>query len=447
MASSAASADTPLAADASRVIADALAPPDDPPGSIDPAIRLFNADYDRADGRLLSVDPKSPGRPSKTARTVSGRATTRSSNKAIVGSPTRKPRSSGLHPPSPARLRLRRAAGIIVDAVSSARRTESSLTPSVVPVDASLVTPLDAAFTDDLPPHDPPTTTKRRNTGSAMIGLVPKSGFLVNQRQLYEGKGKVDDAAVARAIKARREAVLWHFSRVGKTKTKQSLDERNGPVTRSSLSDAVDWSVDLDAVDCAVTEQRRLSRYAFEHLVTLPANTVMVLFVRNHEANSRLTKALTVETLVGKDRTTISGREYIRLKVALNDVRDNNLLTGKSVVGGAYSNERFMNDFKHGRCGFSVSFVGTDETTSFTWKEVIALPTEFMFFGAPLNVTRSFDEAMKSIKSLDTLHHRFVAFFDHFEGDVESCLALINSYLARRGEILTSKAAAAERKS
>ena len=319
-------------------------------------------------------------------------------------------------------------------------------TPSGNAAGASSVTPLDAVFTDEAPPTDATTTKKKRNTGSAMYGLVPKSGFLVNQRKLFEGKGKVDEATIAIAIKKRRESVLWHFSRVGKTKTKGSGEEQNGPVTRSSLPDINDWAVDMDAVDCAVTDQRRLSRYAFEHIVTLPTKTIMVLFVRNDESNSRLSKALRVESIVGRDRTTISGREYLRLRIALNDVHENQLLTGNSVVGGAYSEERFMSDFKHGMCGFSVSFVGTDETTSFTWKEVIAQPTDFMFYGAPLNVTRSFDEAMKNLSSLDTLHHRFVAFYDHFEGDVEACLALINSYLARRCDILTSKAAAWARK-
>ena len=100
-----------------------------------------------------------------------------------------------------------------------------------------------------------------------------------------------------------------------------------------------------------------------------------------------------------------------------------------------------MTDFKSGRCGFSVSFSGTKESTSFTWKEVMSQPKDFMFFGAPLNVTRSFDEALKNLTSLHTLHHRFVSFYDHFEGDVEACLALINSYLARRTDILANKAA------
>ena len=101
-----------------------------------------------------------------------------------------------------------------------------------------------------------------------MIGLVPKSGFFVNQRKLFEGSGSVDETLMRRDIKSRREAILWHFTKVGKTKTKCNT-EAEGPVTRSSLVDCDDWAVDLDAADCRVTDERRLSRYALEHIVTL----------------------------------------------------------------------------------------------------------------------------------------------------------------------------------
>ena len=188
-----------------------------------------------------------------------------------------------------------------------------------------------------------------------MFGLVPKSGFLVNQRKLFEGNEKINDTDVAAAIKKRRETVLWHFSRVGKTRTKERGDDPGGPVTRSSLADDSDWAVEMDAVNCAISDQRRLRRYAFKHIVTLPTKTAMLLFVLDDEANSRRHKALRVESVVGSNRTQILGREYIRLSITLDDVHHNELLTGKSVVGGAYSEERFMSDFKTGRCGFSIA--------------------------------------------------------------------------------------------
>ena len=42
---------------------------------------------------------------------------------------------------------------------------------------------------------------------------------------------------------------------------------------------------------------------------------------------------------------------------------------------------------------------------------------------------------------IDTLHHHFIAYYNHFEGDVKVCLCLYNSYLAQRIAILESTAA------
>ena len=98
-----------------------------------------------------------------------------------------------------------------------------------------------------------------------------------------------------------------------------------------------------------------------------------------------------------------------------------------------------MKDFKRGQCGFTVSFHDTPESTAFTWKDVLARPTATMFFGAPLSVCRSFDEALKNITNLHSLHHRFVAYYDHFEGDVVACLSLLNTYMSRRYDILSAK--------
>ena len=256
----------------------------------------------------------------------------------------RKPRFAVAPPTSPARQRLRRAAGIIVDAVDAVSGADASRTPYVAPPGASSVTPLDALFSD--PPQSAKpnakgsTETKKRNSGPAMFRLVPKSGFLFNQKKLFEGTGKVDDAAVLVAIKKRRENVLWHFSRVGKTKTKGSDDDNCGRVTRSSLADDTDWAVDMDAVSCAVSDQRRLSRYAFEHIVTLPTKTTMLLFVLNDNNNSRHNKALRVESIVGRDRTLISGREYIRLKISLDDVHHNERLSGKNATTAPHKKDK-----------------------------------------------------------------------------------------------------------
>ena len=199
-----------------------------------------------------------------------------------------------------------------------------------------------------------------------MYGVVPKSGFFINQRKLYEGKGVVDARQIQKDIKSRRESALWHFTKVGKTNTKNSGDEDAGRVMRSSIPDTDDWVVDMDAANCSVSDIRRLSRYALEYIVTLPSKTTLLLLVNVDDTNPFLDKALKVEETQRLGRTRISGRDYIRLKCALNDVHENDLLTGKSLVGGKYSEDRFMKDFTRGQCGFNVTFHNTRETTAFT---------------------------------------------------------------------------------
>jgi len=59
-----------------------------------------------------------------------------------------------------------------------------------------------------------------------------------------------------------------------------------------------------------------------------------------------------------------------------------------------------------------------------------------MFFGPLLNMSRSYDIVYKNMKTLTSLYHRFVLYYDHFEGGIEACLRLYNLYLAKRMWIL-----------
>ena len=59
-----------------------------------------------------------------------------------------------------------------------------------------------------------------------------------------------------------------------------------------------------------------------------------------------------------------------------------------------------MTDFKHGKCGFSVSFVGTNETTSFTWKEVIARRKETTLRSNDVDVYRNRESEQKASQVL-----------------------------------------------
>ena len=72
-------------------------------------------------------------------------------------------------------------------------------------------------------------------------------------------------------INSRRQAMLYHFTKVGEMKGGKLNDdvEMAGPVAKSSVKTDDDWVVDLDAADCNGTDTCRLSRY-LEHIITLP---------------------------------------------------------------------------------------------------------------------------------------------------------------------------------
>ena len=62
-----------------------------------------------------------------------------------------------------------------------------------------------------------------------------------------------------------------------------------------------------------------------------------------------------------------------------------------------------------------------------------------MFFGAPLSQSRQFDKLWPTVKSANTLYNRFRCMYDEFEGDVEACQSLYNSYLFCRLTIAEAK--------
>ena len=59
-----------------------------------------------------------------------------------------------------------------------------------------------------------------------------------------------------------------------------------------------------------------------------------------------------------------------------------------------------------------------------------------MFFRPPLSLTRSYDSVFEGCSNLSTLHHRFIHCYNEFNKDVNTCLALYNSYVHRRLAVL-----------
>ena len=223
-------------------------------------------------------------------------------------------------------------------------------------------------------------------------------------------------------------------------------DDVVGPKLRSSTEDIDDWVVDSTGINIETTNQRRLSRYCMEQLWVTEHRTKLLVLI-NVADDLELYGGIgaAVDKVQRIDRANISGREYYRLKCTVTSSTRDKLVFGEQA--GIYSREQFERDVGESRNGdFGVSFDGTEEKMLFNWYGIITEPRSLMFFGAPLTQSRAFDSLWRTVKSNDTLFARFSCMFDEFEGDVEACQALYNSYLFRRMAIAEHKLKVKEEK-
>ena len=143
-----------------------------------------------------------------------------------------------------------------------------------------------------------------------------------------------------------------------------ALDAIPAPrVTRSTAPEVDDWTVDMDAATCHVTDTRRLDRYVLEHLFTLSRKTNLLLLV-SVAADAKLfgDRAAKADAVQNYPRKFIDGVEYYQVRCSLSDTTDNDLVTG-GVGGRMYSLKSFQRDFRGGKKGFQVAFADTTEVS------------------------------------------------------------------------------------
>ena len=198
--------------------------------------------------------------------------------------------------------------------------------------------------------------------------------------------------------------------------------------------------IDLDAADCKVNETRRLSRYLLEHIFTLPKkNTPLLLLVRVGDDTKQFSRNTNKSSIINDAQQLpmriIAGKEYFQFRCKLDDIGENEAV----VAGNGYTLKRFKQDVNGGIGGFKVNFGSCDACHHFTWRQILNFPSSFMFFGAPLTHCRSFDNIFKDLNTFESIHQRFILYYDHVEGDVEATLTLFNSYLARKCAVAETK--------
>ena len=281
------------------------------------------------------------------------------------------------------------------------------------------------------PPAKPPP-----KKGISSEGLVLTSGFHRWFRPLVfpqKGAPKYSPAKIESDLASRRRWMHFNFAKMGTTGTAvESPDDIIGPVTRSAVDSEDKWLLDEEAFTMATTERRRLSRVPLEYVCITAEKKKLLLLVGVDDDEMLLKgKASKVDDKQGHDITTISGRAFYTLQCEISDSRYRQLLlTGER--DRLYSLESFKIDFKTGMGGLQLKFLHTNIYHAFTWKEIQANPRSLMFFGQPTSTTRAFDGIFRCCTNPSTLHHRYISFYDEFEGDTTACLALENAYLHAR---------------
>ena len=296
-------------------------------------------------GNVAAVREKRPASPRKTSAI------------AAVSSPAKKKSNTSSSPTRTAFTAVARVA-VAAAAVFGVGETTDIALPPVI----SRRNPSPTSVADNAPPSS--AQKPKRSSGPKMIGLVPKTQLLPWLRNpktwgtIFEKKS---DGKMKSEINSRRQAMLYHFTKAGKTKGGEfEVDvEMERPVTRSSVETEDDWVIDLDAANCTVTDTRRLSRYMFEHLITLPINTPILLLVCVEDDEKQFslgsTKSSEIESAQQLPRRYISGKQYFQFRCKLSDVQNNEQVTMGSTAG-LYSEKRFRADVTEGQGGFQVKF-------------------------------------------------------------------------------------------
>ena len=184
-------------------------------------------------------------------------------------------------------------------------------------------------------------------------------------------------------IAARRNLILYHFSKKGDIQSKKGFvaeDEELDRVTCSGTADDDDeWMIGMDTATCNVTDTRHLSRYSFEHLLMLPTATKLLLLIAEaDDTNVFKNRGYPAHQVQNLPTRNISGRTHLQLKCTLSDVHMNEQATKRSVK---YKETTFEANVTGGRAGFKFKFDGFEKDTHITWREVLNNPSTFMFFG------------------------------------------------------------------
>ena len=129
--------------------------------------------------------------------------------------------------------------------------------------------------------------------------------------------------------------------------------------------------------------------------------------------------------LVWGDVVRISGREFYCVKGEVALATQNAELR-LGMTRGTFEKVYFN---EGGGLGFDLD--NTDKKLTFSWRSIVDSADDVMFFGCPLDGTRSFDTIFVGKQDVEYAHHVFRQFASEYKGDSRASAQLYASYQKR----------------
>ena len=310
-----------------------------PADALDSSVALFSRHYNVAAGDVFALSPSSSPRRRALPSSADDDAQKRirspaaRSGASAPRTPSGRPRKRATRPLPPSSPR--RAARAISTAVASA--VAVVMPPAAVPTPSPRASSVADVF-------ETPVVVRKR-WGDAMIGHVPKAGFLKWMRPKvfpWKKMGRpgttpvlvsptvptYTPSQIAADCRRCRSYMLHDFAWYGGRSSAADSPEvddfatPNGRTTRSSVAKEEEWALDEEAFSVATTDRRRLSRLPIESLVVAGTSTKMVLLVSARDDGILMgNKAHRIDDQQGHARTFISRKEFITLQCHISECR------------------------------------------------------------------------------------------------------------------------------
>ena len=219
---------------------------------------------------------------------------------------------------------------------------------------------------------------------------------------------------------------------VVKYDSKAEKEARLGHGSRSMRRDVS--LVNDEAANLETTNSSRLSRKHWEDMLRMQDGESVYIYFRADKdllenrfaSKPTAANAAQVAAKLAEKRTKIGGIEFVQVKATISDAR-----THLEACSGRTSLEQLQSQFHNNTGYFVVDLCKTDMKLTFSWREMLELSDDVLFFGPPIIGARKFKQSLKwkNIRKVDHANHLFRELARETFGDGWTSSALYRAYL------------------